>query len=288
MGGKSDDSSSRKMVQMQEEEAAQARAKETQRQSRLDTGLANIKALFHGGNTVKTVAGTPASTGAATTKQVWVPSSGQQTIAGGASHGTGGGTSQPSSGGHWVTQTVPGATTAATADQQVVTGTSAGIGDDFYNKFKQGMLDYYQPQVSEKYADARDQTTYNLARAGQLRSDTAATETAKLANQKLLRDAEVLSKTDTATGDLKSRAAAEEQKAAAQLYATENPEVAANQATAAIRDITSETPDLTPLGAIFDIASIGGSGYMKGAQNAEYLKRIGALPKAGQATSIVG
>jgi hypothetical protein len=310
--GGSDDSSSRMMVEMQEQEAQEARDKETKRQARLDAGLKSIKSLFHGGDLYGIKAGTPASTAAATTKQVWVPASGgggsANTTKGGSygtnasgtgsqnisQRGTGGGSSiqgvsagGASPSGYWQTVTVPGATTAATGDETVVTGTSAGIGDDFYNKFKQGILDYYNPQVKEKYGEAQDQLTYNTARAGQLRSDVAASELAKLVKQNELRTAEVGSKADTAAGDLKSRAASEENKAIAQLYATENPEVAANQATESIRDVTSETPDLTPLGAIFDIASFGGAGYMKGAQNAEYLKRIGALPKAGQSTTIV-
>src|SRR5262249_50281532 len=45
-----------------------------------------------------------------------------------------------------------------------------GIGNDFYNKFKQGMLDYYMPEVAKKYGDAKDELTYRLARAGTLRS----------------------------------------------------------------------------------------------------------------------
>lgn len=277
MTGKSQDKNSRKMVEMQEQEARDARAKEAARQGRLDTGLESIKALFRGGNTYGTrqVAGAPTTSrvqGPPTTERVWV-----------AGH---------DGSGHWDTRTVPGkmqsvSAPGATTDERYVTGTSSGIGDEFYNDYGKKIVDYYQPQVQEKFGEAQDQTTYNLARAGQLRSDVATTETAKLAKDKLLKDAEVRSKADVAMGDLRDRTAKEEQTAIAQLYATENPEVAANTATSAINAIRAEEPDLTPLAQVFDVASIGGAGYLKGAQNAEYLRRIGALPKAGSADSIV-
>lgn len=143
-----------------------------------------------------------------------------------------------------------------------------GIGDDFYNKFKQGMLDYYMPQVAEKYGDAKDQLTYRLADAGLLRSSMAGEQVADLTKQNELQQAAVRNKADAAAADLKTRVASEKQKAVSQLYATEDPNVAANQATAAIKNITADKGDQTPLGDIFTLATIGGAGYLKGAQNA--------------------
>ena len=159
--------------------------------------------------------------------------------------------------------------------EQYDTGeTTGGIGQSFYDKFKQGMLDYYTPQVAEQYGKAKDETTFRHARAGTLRSTSAAESAADLSKQNEIRKGEVLSKADAAAADLKSRVAAEKAKAESQLYATEDPDVATNQALAAITNISAEQPELTPLGQIFDIASIGGANYMKGAGSASLKKYV--------------
>jgi hypothetical protein len=281
-GGGSDDSS-KKMVAMQEQEAAAARSKELDRQTRINQGIANIKAAFHGGNMMGTrqVQG-PATTstqrvqGAPTSKRVWVESH--------------------NGGGHWDYQKVPGQWTTSTTtnpgamtNEDYVTGTSGGFGDDFYNKYKGAITDYYQPQVAEKYGDAKDELTYRLARAGTLRSSVASDEAADLSGQYDRNTAKIIADADTATGELKNRVAKEEQNAMNTLYATENPEVAANQATAALTNISAEKPDLSPLGEIFDIAAIGGANFLKGANNAYYTgqaNQAGTAPKYG-ATKIV-
>lgn len=301
-GGGSDESS-RKMVQMQTDEAAQARDKETKRQNRLNEGLANIKAKFHGGKTSTTnyKQGTVGAAGSAlpagyswaqapsTTTTTAPKASGNSSSVGGtgsqnlSQRGTGGGRNQPTAQSMGIgpaTTTTPGRQYVVGPDgktyeigasiegSDVTTGNETGFGDEFYNKYKQGMLDYYQPQVAEKYGEAKDELTYRLARAGQLRSDVAGTETAKLAGQEEKNTAKVRSDADAAAADLKTRVAKEEQNATNTLYATENPEVAANQATAAMTNLSAEQPDLSPLGAIFDIATIGGANALKGYSNA--------------------
>jgi hypothetical protein len=170
----------------------------------------------------------------------------------------------------------------STVDYNATTTTKqGGINEDFYNKFKQGMLDYYQPQVAEQYNDAAKETTYRLARAGQTRSSTAADETAKLLKQKDIQTGVVRSNADKAAADLRTRVAAERAKAESQLYATENPDVASNTALASIRNISAETPDLTPLGEVFNIATIGGANAAKGYMS----QRLGQQYVPGWSTS---
>ena len=77
-----------------------------------------------------------------------------------------------------------------------------GFGDDFYNRFKQGMLDYFTPQVAQQYGEAKDELTYRLARAGTGRSSVAIDEAAKLAEQNRLNQADVVAKADTGAADL--------------------------------------------------------------------------------------
>lgn len=164
--------------------------------------------------------------------------------------------------------------------------TTGGFGSDFYNKFKQGMLDYYLPQVATKYGEAKDETAYRLARAGLLKSGAATKEVGKLAAQNTQRVGEVKSKADTATGQLKTRVAQEKQNAVNQLYSTENPDVATNTALASVRNITADKPDLSPLGDIFDIATIGAAGALQGYNRQKYLNQIPGYNAKG-ATKVV-
>jgi hypothetical protein len=156
---------------------------------------------------------------------------------------------------------------AFNVDNQVQTGASGGFDDAFYNKYKQAVLDYYMPQVDKQYKDAKNELTYRLARSGNLLSSAANTNTADLVNQNDINQSQVRNKADQAAGDLRTQVAGEEQKAVNQLYATEDPTLAADTATNAVRDISLSTPDLSPAGALFDVASIGGANILKGYQS---------------------
>jgi len=340
-GGGSDDSSSREMIQMQKDEAAEARKKETERQARITSGLARIKEAFHGRPEYKTVARNPykvtaptagTASGAAVSglptgyKYVQMPGTpgaviapsapgaparqgpippnndpnrvangGSQRVSGNDGWGRGYSANRgpstprgPATPGKWVVQGPDGKYYEIGSDiggltEQKATGkTIGGIQSDFFNNFKQGILDFYQPQVAQKYADAQKETTYRLADAGTLRSSMANELAADLSKQNTLNTADVRSKADTAAADLRTRTAAEEAKAVSQLYATENPNVAASQATHAVTNLIAEKPTSTPLGDIFNIAAIGGAKFLQGADNAAFAKKVGALPKPAQ------
>jgi hypothetical protein len=167
---------------------------------------------------------------------------------------------------------------------QVDTGQRTGGFDDaFYNKYKQSVLDYYMPQVQDQYKKAREQATYGLGRSGNLRSSAANTLVADLAKQNAINEAGVRNQADTAAGDLRSQVSTERQKATSQLYATEDPEIAAQQSLSAVRDISLKQPDLSPLSALFNIATIGGANINKGYQAQRNLNTFtGALPKDTQ------
>lgn len=267
MGGKSGGSD--KMYKLQMQQAEEARRKEKERQARIDQGLTGIKQAFEGGPVMATrEVATPATTKWVTdpgrVTKVWVPNTGGGAV--GAGHWQ---TTQAGGGRHKVV--VPAGTKTEEYDTGQRTG---GFGEDFYDRFRQGMTDYYMPQVGQKYGEAKDETTYGLARAGTLRSSAAINEAAKLAEQNRLNRAEVLAQADSGAADIRSRVAAERAKAENQLYATENPEVATNQALAAVRNITLDQPDLSPLGEIFKIAAIGGANAMTGYRNQQFQNRL--------------
>lgn len=159
-------------------------------------------------------------------------------------------------------------------------GRTGGFDDSFYDKFKQGILDYYMPQVQDQYGDAKNELTYRLARAGTLNSSAAATEVADLSKQNDLNRANILNQADKGAADLRSQVATERAKAESQLYATEDPTTSANQALAAVRNISLEQPALSPLGKIFDLASVGGANFLQGYRNQTNANKVGALPNA--------
>ena len=87
---------------------------------------------------------------------------------------------------------------------------------------------------------------------------------ADLSSQNAVNVAGIRNQADTAAGDLRSQVNTEEQKAVSQLYATEDPEVAAQQSLASVRDISLSQPQMSPLSALFNVASIGGANVAQG------------------------
>ena len=353
MGGKSKPDNSQ-IVQQQQQQAAEQAQKEADRQARLKTGLASIKAAFEGTPTMAATTGpydwskfkpegdalSAASWGAdplsgtssTATMDMGVPAgytavqvAPRGTGAGGAAipyddAGVGPPAGQPvntglggsyvqSSGGFgpaatfvpdkkgsgagggdsvWALQDANGKTYYQGDPFDVTTqtptgGTTGGFDDAFYNKYKQSVLDYYMPQVDDQYKKAKDQATYGLARSGNLQSSAAATLTADLSKQNDINAAGVRNQADTAAGDLRSQVSSEEQKAISQLYATEDPEIAAQQSLASVRDISLKQPDLSPLSALFNVATIGGANIFKGYQGQQNLNAFNQTLGGGAA-----
>lgn len=169
--------------------------------------------------------------------------------------------------------------------QEDTGGRTGGFDDAFYNKYRNSITDYYMPQVASEYGDAQDETLFRLARAGTTKSTAANDAFTELADQNVKQQEKVKSDADTAVAGLKSRVASEKQKAIDQLYATEDPGVAAGQATASVSNLSAESPTLSPLADIFNIATIGTAGGLQGYNNARYRSQI---PGAQRSTSIVG
>jgi hypothetical protein len=168
------------------------------------------------------------------------------------------------------------------ADQQYATGeTTGGFDDGYYNDYKQGILDYYQPQVADQFSDAKKELTYRLARAGTLRSSAAASETADLGKQYDLNSANILNKADQGASDLRSNVASERAKIEGQLYASEDPTAASNQALAAVKNISLDQPSLSPLGMLFNLATVGGANALKGYKNAQLSNQFGGGSPTG-------
>lgn len=160
----------------------------------------------------------------------------------------------------------------------VTTGKTKGWADEFLKKYKQDMINYYQPQVVEQYGKAKDETKYRHAMAGTLSSTANIGNIADLSKQNKINTGEVTSKALEATNKLGDAIDDARAGAEAQVYSTESPTVASTAASRAIKSITAEKPTLTPLGEIFNIATIGAANYLKGSTNASNRAAYGLNP----------
>jgi hypothetical protein len=144
---------------------------------------------------------------------------------------------------------------------------TGGFGDDFYNKYRQSILDYYNPQEGDQYNTARSDLSASLARSGQLQSSTATYDIGKLAKQDALNRAQIASQADTQTGSLRTTISQDEQSALNQLYSTEDPSVAANTAGNMVAAANLTKPLLNPAGALFQPISVGVGNALTGFLN---------------------
>jgi hypothetical protein len=144
---------------------------------------------------------------------------------------------------------------------------TGGFGSDFYDKYRQSILDYYMPQEGEQYSQARSDLSASLARAGQSESSTATRDLAKLYRQDQLNRAQIASGADTQTGQLRTTIAGDEQSALNQLYSTEDPSVAANTAGNMVAAANLSKPILNPAGALFDPITVGVGNALTGFLN---------------------
>jgi hypothetical protein len=152
-----------------------------------------------------------------------------------------------------------------------------GFDDAFYNKYKGAALGYSLPQLEDQYSKQKEQTTYDLARAGLLRSTAAGQAQADIEMQKASQEAALRAGADQQVADLRKNVSGQQSAALSQLYATEDPNVAANTAIQSVQQAQLSTPNLQPLGELFKPLIIGGaaaanSGYNNYVANSLYPK----------------
>jgi hypothetical protein len=245
-------------VQFEQQQAAEADAKDALRQQNLTQGQAAINALFDPQPVMETttqnydwskfnptaargytpyVAGQPAAGFGTTYSDASLPTgytaTSATTVQGpdGKTYSKG----QPIS---YTTQTPTGQTTG-------------GFGDDFYNNYKNAYLNYYMPDEARQYSEAQRDLTYNLARAGTLNSSTAADKAGDLAYNDANARATIQANANNAVGQLQSSVQGQKQDLINQLYSTEDPTLTANLAQSAANATKLATPTLTPAAALF-------------------------------------
>jgi hypothetical protein len=311
VGGKTSSSNSA-VVKEQKAQAAEAKTKETARQTRLDTGLANIKAAFEGKKVTKDKSNvydwsTYGSSVPAGYSKVKVDAAGNvykqttdnrgrtvTTDASGKAVTTdasgnivsGKGRRARSTPTYDALQDSSGKTyktgSALNYTTQEDTGqTTGGFDQAYYDKYRQGYVDSYAGQIADQYKKAQAQDTYDYARAGTSYSSAANQQIADRAKENAQAKQDVANAADTATGNQKNKIASEESKAISQLYATEDPTLATNTATTAVRDISNQKADTSALGDVFKAVTIGAANILKSGSNARaYSQFAGGLPKS--------
>ena len=152
-----------------------------------------------------------------------------------------------------------------------------GFDDAFYNKYKGASLGYSLPQLQDQYSKQKEQTTYDLARAGLLRSTAAGQAQADIEMQKAAQEAAIRAQADQGVADLRKNISGQRSAATSQLYATEDPDIAANTAIQSVQQAQLSTPNLQPLGELFKPLVIGaagaaGAGYNNYVANTLYPK----------------
>lgn len=131
------------------------------------------------------------------------------------------------------------------------------FGDPFYEKYRKAELDYTLPQLESQYGEAKRTAEADLARAGLLRSGAAGFVQNKLTEQQGVNEAGLRAKADTDTAALRQSIAAQQQQAYNQLYATEDPTVAANTAASSAANAQLQQPNVSSLGDMFKPIAIG-------------------------------
>jgi hypothetical protein len=161
----------------------------------------------------------------------------------------------------------------------------------FYNAYGKSYRDFYNPDVRRQYRQARGDLTFGLARAGTLRSSVAAEQMADIERQKLKQNTAIKSKADAEVGRLRTQVADAKSSAIGQLYATEDPSLAANTAANSVQSQLKETPKYDPLGEVFNIAALGAAGYLNANSTRAYNQGGGSSsmsPGGTSSTRIVG
>ena len=133
----------------------------------------------------------------------------------------------------------------------------ANFGDEFYNRYRDAELANAMDQLGSQYDKSVTKARTDLSRAGLGRSSYANRAKADLAAQKDFQETGFRTQADQDVAQLRSGIQGQQQAALNQLYATEDPGVAAESAAGAIRSSAAATPNLAPLGELFRPLVIG-------------------------------
>lgn len=161
----------------------------------------------------------------------------------------------------------------------------AGFDEPFYGQRRDAYMGFYQPQLDERFTDARRELTYALARAGTLNSTVAGDEQARLQRDYDVNRATILSKAEADANSLRTRVGNERSALVSQLNATADADRATNEALSRTRQIYQDQPEYSPLGDIFAGAATGVGQYMAGVNDNRVLAAAGTGGRSPRRTT---
>lgn len=134
---------------------------------------------------------------------------------------------------------------------------SGNFNDDFYNKYRDASYNFQKADLDKQHNLATYKLTTDLANAGIINSKAAGRAAGLVNADYLSGDAAIGASSDQQAAALRSQVQNEKQSAENQLFATEDPTVAANSATGMVQQASIATPNLNPLGAMFTPLIVG-------------------------------
>lgn len=166
--------------------------------------------------------------------------------------------------------TPKGTTTREVAGKELVPGESktyTGIGDDFYDAYRQSIMDYYEPQLQENYMDAAGDLMLGFSSRGTRNSSAAINAQNKLKKDRDLQYGQLAGSADQQAGQLRNQVNDEMYSLLSLASSAEDPTVAVNQALSEVNAVQPAPQTLTPLG---DVLGAAASAY--GAYDAQKLR----------------
>jgi hypothetical protein len=138
-----------------------------------------------------------------------------------------------------------------------VNETFGGFNDDFFAGRRKATLDYYTPELTRQFQDARREMEFALARAGLTKSTEAGRQMGLLDERFQVASADVASRAERAAADARRDVETQRSQVLAQLEATGDVDSATSGALARSQTLRSGTVSYDPLGDIF--AGVGGA-----------------------------
>ena len=169
-------------------------------------------------------------------------------------------------------------------DEKYDTGKKTDPFQKMLEDYEQKQKDYYYPELQKQFGKANETLDYSHVNAGTLLSSMAAQNAADLVGQNKLQKGAIDSNIQDSLGQVKRSIASDKTALINQLYATENPTMASNEALAKVRTINQSAPALSPIGELFKTAAVGAGSFLQSANDPYNNVNYGGYAKGNSRT----
>lgn len=153
------------------------------------------------------------------------------------------------------------------AGRDSVNAAFTGFDEPFYESRRKSVMDYYQPDLTQQFDDARRNLEFALARAGITYSTEAGRQQGLLARQYENATADVGRRADQAVTDTRTQVENQRATLLNQLEATADPSAASNAALARSQTLRTAPVEYSPLGDVFAGVARGVGTAIQGYRN---------------------